>query len=1220
MRVVVGLGLYAACNVQRNPYSCLQFETRFDAQLYGEYQSKILLAATEPENPVPLLELMELLVYQGLGKPALAALKRALDVLEKNPSLRQSSHSKAVSQVLISRLSRQFYAYYDATKHMAAIVDLFPESPVLLSQAAEHFHHIHYDEVAEPLYIGALMLQPSHEPALLNYARFCAERGRYRLAQRYLSRITNEEASPLWLVARLEAARVQELQGVEGDVLCVAYKGCVPFTSNSSHHAGSSSDRHLSCALHSLAHHHFLQREFEKARDYHGRALKSDPDNYLAMLLLAGMSAMHLKRAPAGGLTSHTTTKNAILQQYSLFSRELPSGENLEEIDAYYRRGVLLLPQHRYRWVPTLAYADFLCCTMRDQRRAEQYYNEASQAAFSTSVWSTLALSHFLQYVKNDVGANGRLLLRLLRHRHPEVQIDCLTDFNAFRHHAAVADPAQEMARIMSSSALPPQTDTASPQLQHMTPEERTEKNADEDEIVALYTVIAYYLMDLQEWEDAMKYAAAALGVCETYAPALRCIALITWYQHGVSDNVRRAALRYFNTAFEFGSASSACVQRTCGVVKAMEGQQHTALSMLESAARCGPNCALTLRALGCMTYLYSGNAEHAEEYLSAAFALSGEEDHEALRLKAQVLMDQRRHKEARVCLQQALYLLPWDPATLACLATCVAKQQTRKGKSTAAITAVGAVTAATAGMAGSGPNAAAATAAATYSYRLRTMRSFEALIHSRDPEELFEAALTVDLQRIVALNSGLPPTEQERYHQQQLQQHEQKHQQQQQHHKRLINPFQASKDNVLSNFAADTVIEATAEAASHGSSAGSIAYAYYQYGLYELDKSTIEGSQKAKTLFHLAIKSCEDGAGGGGGGGGGKKDRANGRVCTIYGDPCIGSAALYMLGSLAEQDGNLEPAERLYCSAVDACQADPIAILRLARLVQRGVDAVKKMMKICARAAAVRAAAGGGGGGGGGKHGKNSRSKQSRNTGQVGVGNVDSSGTMSTFHPPQVRSKKEQLMDSLSDLLRQTFDDTGRNRSDVDDNNDDDDDVHPDSGQEQEHGEEGEEGEEEGDTGMSAAVAELQRRRLLHQRVEERLALHRYTHRKLIKRIADTCPMGTNLHVGGQWLQRLLFAFSKCEDWACLMQSSRSHSKVTARYVATTAVAAAGTAAATPASNIQPAAKSGNAKVSTGNGGTTFNRKGISAVPPTKGTLGTTKKLSTKKSAKSKK
>ena len=103
--------------------------------------------------------------------------------------------------------------------------------------------------------------------------------------------------------------------------------------------------------------------------------------------------------------------------------------------------------------------------------------------------------------------------------------------------------------------------------------------------------------------------------------------------------------------------------------------------------------------------------------------------------------------------------------------------------------------------------------------------------------QELLEASVTVDLQRIFAGQANLSATGSEQYAKMKS--------------KRPTNPFSQSNGMVLSNFAVENELEEVDT--DFGSNM--TGYAYYWYGMHELKQADCDNPDKAKTLFSLASK-----------------------------------------------------------------------------------------------------------------------------------------------------------------------------------------------------------------------------------------------------------------------------------------------------------------------------------------------------------------------------
>jgi hypothetical protein len=69
-------------------------------------------------------------------------------------------------------------------------------------------------------------------------------------------------------------------------------------------------------------------------------------------------------------------------------------------------------------------------------------------------------------------------------------------------------------------------------------------------------------------------------------------------------------------------------------------------------------------------------------------------------------------------------------------------------------------------------------------------------------------------------------------------------------------------------------------------------------------------------------------------------------------------------------------------------------------------------------------------------------------------------------------------------------------------------------------------------------ALGDYHCRLLMHQRVQELVVLKKQSYRKVLSK-GLRCAPSFHLFVDGYWLERLLHAFSRCEDWAQLLSSA---------------------------------------------------------------------------------
>jgi hypothetical protein len=311
-----------------------------------------------------------------------------------------------------------------------------------------------------------------------------------------------------------------------------------------------------------------------------------------------------------------------------------------------------------------------------------------------------------------------------------------------------------------------------------------------------------------------------------------------------------------------------------------------------------------------------------------------------------------------------------------------------------------------------------------------------------------------MDLQRIFAGQANLSATGSEQYAKSKA--------------KRAVNPFGQSNGMVLSNFAVENELEEMDSDFGNNMSG----YAYYWYGMYEMKKGKHFNLDKTRTLFSLASKVAAPGA-----------------------SSSCNALAMYRLGEIAEREGHLEQAERHYQHAVQCEPMEPLSVLRLVGAVEQGLTGIKKLIRLLDAPRKRK---------GGKKAHKKKRS------------NVDSSGTLSTYHPPPTRNVHDSsLINNLTELLSKPLL--------VAPEDEDDGDLGHDT--------------QLGDGATDAdPLEEYQRRLLMHQRIHEMVTLKRRSYRKSLPEGA-TVSAAHHVFVDSYWLERLLHSFSTCEDWARLLK-----------------------------------------------------------------------------------
>jgi tetratricopeptide (TPR) repeat protein len=103
----------------------------------------------------------------------------------------------------------QYFSYYESIRSVMALLDLFPENVFILSHVALYLLRLRYFQMAEPLFVGALVLDPEYDVALWGYARLLVHKGEFRAAQRYLSRLGDRSSGGIFgPLAKLEGSSI----------------------------------------------------------------------------------------------------------------------------------------------------------------------------------------------------------------------------------------------------------------------------------------------------------------------------------------------------------------------------------------------------------------------------------------------------------------------------------------------------------------------------------------------------------------------------------------------------------------------------------------------------------------------------------------------------------------------------------------------------------------------------------------------------------------------------------------------------------------------------------------------------------------------------------------------------------------------------------------------------------------------------------------------------
>lgn len=635
--------LFNIANQVLDDSKSLQFELAMSKEEYKEYQKYMFKLGKKPTDTAILMELALWLLLQGYHRESHAVIQRVRELLS-TISLPMDDYFTMF--LLESKMAARYQKKFIKVSQALSIVKRAPENPEILSQVAMYLHRIRYIKQAEELFIGALLLNPLYVPALRGYGHLLSEKGNFQCAHRYLCRISNEHIA--YDVTRLEIAWLSELCGGNSHQVLQSYQTSISTSKNR---------KVLSEAIQSLGHYYHVRGDLQKALELYKRSIQQDENNAHTLLLMACIANKDL----------------------------IQPGK----ADSSFRRGLFLL-NSKYRWIALLAHGEATCCGLKDIHRAEEVLRESASMSFSKSIWTIVALTHFLQYVRGSYQKGRRLLAWAIRRRR-----NTQTGLKHDDIREAFTDQAYDEE------------------------EENFTMSFDDSYTITLSIALAYTYLDSNDNISASKHAEAALKL-DPQQPAAHRLLGITAYQN---PKTRDNAFKHFRSAIKYGINNPYSL-RTFSIVNALDGNYEDAYKYMASAVGYGSNNPLSWRALGFMSYLYHGNRDEAIVYLAKAFEISGGIDVEALRLRGQILMEMGNFSEARKSFQTALRIFPWDPLTLSSLAM--------------SLLALGY----------DGPSS---NTWADYDIKLKSIVNLAELITSEDPELLFQASIFAGLDELVA-------------------------------------------------------------------------------------------------------------------------------------------------------------------------------------------------------------------------------------------------------------------------------------------------------------------------------------------------------------------------------------------------------------------------------------------------------------------------------------
>ena len=619
----------------------------------------------------------------------------------------------------------------------------------------------------------------------------------------------------------------------------------------------------------------------------------------------------------------------------------LPHGQKAYtkyQIDAWMRRGLLMQQRGNARWIALMLYAEHIIAQFHDFDRAELYLWEAVRESYSKEIWAVMSLAHYYQYTRCDPRKAKRLLLWSAKSRTDASKIKVKADSANTVHNRQYESTGMGLEEGSDSGfGIAYRDQWNNPDAAQEADQEKREgenyfKMRMMGEEAVLYVATAYACMDMRDYSAAMSHVRRALALDPELGPAHRCLGLLLFRNR--AD--RKEALHAFNQTLdlcgplslqEMGGGNEYSL-RCCSIVMAMEGDYSRALQTMQLAVQ-APNSvsALGWRALALMTYLYGsgphkGLIKQAIPMLDRAIELSGAIDTEAMLMKGQMLMELNKNEDARECFKQAMTLTPGDAILLASQALCLA-----------AI----------------GFRAPVRATQADYDAKFQDMNSLGALNLVEDPELLFMAAVNPNLSNNmkakvlsraagghgighVANGSAGPtmnilgnprydPTEATGRHKPTLlsSSSQLRHE-----------PQEVTSARTASGVSAGASAAVAAAARDQGSGSSSTIGAtkidvatdvLYWYGMHKLGLSPRRGggAEAARIFFTRAVQRTD---------------------CPPH------PLALYMLGWLAELQGDLVVAERYYCYSMQLEPVDPLYFLRLQKLAKDTLAFIKGLAK----------------------------------------------------------------------------------------------------------------------------------------------------------------------------------------------------------------------------------------------------------------------------------
>eukprot|EP01036_Dinobryon_divergens_P033815 gene33815-43697_t len=607
-----------------------------------------------------------------------------------------------VVHILSSKLAMRNFAYFERVSSIMTLTEKFPSNPSVLAHAGAYFNFIRDFETAEKMFVGALLVSPHHDGALLGFAHFfadaalrlkdwvrvtdapnpveteCMWQANLSSAEKFLKKIDSK--SPYSLMAKVEiiwrfynggeANFLSEKDKKDKDKSKGKASGGPELNPNLPSSSSTlllscktlvsefigpgrkgqartgSADRLASCLLHSLGfqYHCDVLRHYsisnssivcssKEALECYERALTFDGENSQALVLMAMLK---------NSFCCHTSTSAPVF----IDEKQVL----LNQVDAHFRRGIMVTSSDVCMGLASLCYAEFLSHQLGDYSRAEQYYLDAERVlAGEESLWvcPVIAMALFYSNVVGDFDLAERLLTAALRDRQQShTYRGSNRSIHTFSQVLSVEEDDDFEAPVAASSGS---------------------SGSGAYAVAALYVASAYFLLQRRRDDDDVSKENNQMAM-EFMAMSLAC---------EPSNLLSRQTLAILQIRGGSYRAALSTLQELVG----HPNLNLNATVKLNSDSCPNPLSLLLLTVLLCnCTHDYS----LAHTYITMACNCL-EDNHRAhvgasvrylqwhcARVRGQVLLfglgDAR---EAARSFQSALRLLPWDALALACMALC---------------------------------------------------------------------------------------------------------------------------------------------------------------------------------------------------------------------------------------------------------------------------------------------------------------------------------------------------------------------------------------------------------------------------------------------------------------------------------------------------------------------------------------------------------------------